>query len=138
MKNRFLPIICAAGFALPLSSQAAVVTWGSWTAVTDNTQILTPSGYTYDGVNFNGSTTTINNGPGGTGGTDVTFTGVAWNGSAAAGSITVANTGFAFKSTGNNSNVSTTAAWGTVLDYVIGDFDNAATIDLSGLSAGTA
>jgi hypothetical protein len=58
----------------------AGVTWGSWTPVSDETAIQTPGGYTYYGVNFNGSantTTTINNGPGGTGGTDVTFTDLA-------------------------------------------------------------
>jgi MYXO-CTERM domain-containing protein len=142
MKNKFLPIICTAGLALPLSSHAAVVSWGTWTAVTNNTQILTPAGYTYNGVNFNGSTTAINNGPGGTGGTDVTFTGVAWNGSASAGSITVGNSGFAFQSTGSgNSNVVSAVGspqtWATVLDRVIGDDNNAATIDLSGLASGT-
>ena len=143
MKRKLIPIIiCAAGFALPLSSQAAVVTWGSWTAVSDNTQILTPGGYTYGGVNFNGSTTTINNGVGGVGGTDVIFTGIAQNASDSAAGITVASSGFAFQSTGNNSNVSTAVGspqnWATVLDRVIGDFDNSASIDLSGLSSGTA
>ena len=143
MKSKFLTIIiCAAGVALPLSSHAAVVSWGSWTDVTNNTQILTPTGYTYDGVNFNGSTTLINNGVGGVGGTNVTFTGVAHNGSATIGSITVGNSGFAFQSTGStNSNVvsavGTPQTWATVLDRVIGDDNNAATIDLSGLSNGT-
>jgi hypothetical protein len=141
MKNQILPIICAAGFALPLSSQAAVVSWGSWTSVTNNTQILTPTGYTYDGVNFNGSTTTINNGVGGVGGTDVVFTGVAHNGSSGAGTITIGNSGFAFQSTGSgNSNVTSAVGspqtWTTVLDRVIGDDNNSATIDLSGLVSG--
>jgi hypothetical protein len=141
MKNQILPIICAAGFALPLSTQAAVVSWGSWTSVTSNTQILTPTGYTYDGVNFNGSTTTINNGVGGVGGTNVVFTGVAHNGSGAAGTITVGNSGFAFQSTGgSNSNVTSAVGspqtWATVLDRVIGDDNNSATIDLSGLVSG--
>jgi hypothetical protein len=64
MKRKFLPIIiCAAGVALPLSSHAATVTWGTWTSVTNHTAIQTLGGYTtYGGVNFNGSTTTINNG----------------------------------------------------------------------------
>lgn len=143
MKNKFLPVICAAGLALPLSSQAATVTWdSSWTAVTNNTQILTPGGYTYGGVNFNGSTTTINNGPGGTGGTDVVFTGIGQNASASAAGITVGSSGFAFQSTGgSNSSVSSTVGspqnWQTALDRVIGDDNNAATIDLSGLSNGT-
>lgn len=141
MKSKFLPFLCAAGLALPLSSQAATVVWGSWVAVTDNTAIQTPSGFSYDGVNFNGSTTTINNGVGGTGGTDVTFTGIAQNASGSAGSITVASSGFAFQSTGNNSNVTSTVGspqqWGTVLDRVIGDFDGGAIISLSGLASGT-
>jgi MYXO-CTERM domain-containing protein len=142
MKNNFLPIICAASLALPLSSQAATVAWGTWTAVTNNTQILTPTGYTYNGVNFNGTTTTINNGAGGVGGTDVTFTAVAHNGSAAVGSITVGNSGFAFQSTSaSNSNVVSAVGapqtWATALDRVIGDDNNAATIDLSGLASGT-
>jgi MYXO-CTERM domain-containing protein len=137
MKNKFLPIICAAGLALPLSSQAATVTWGSWTSVTNVAGIQTPTGYTYNGVNFNGSTTTINNGS-----QDVVFTAVAHNGSATAGGVTVGNSGFAFQATGStNSNVVSAVGspqtWATVLDRVIGDDNNAATIDLSGLVNGT-
>jgi MYXO-CTERM domain-containing protein len=143
MKSKLLPIICAAGLALPLASQAATVTWGSWTAVTDNTAIATPTGYTYGGVNFNGSTTTINNGPGGVGGTNVAFVGIPINNSDTTNGVDVATTGFAFSSTGTgNSNVvsavGTPQTWTTVLDRVIGDDNNSATIDLSGLSSGTA
>ncbi|MFN9664090.1 MAG: PEP-CTERM sorting domain-containing protein [Akkermansiaceae bacterium] len=138
---KFLPIISSAFFALMVSSHAAVVSWGTWVAVTDNTAIQTPTGFTYAGVNFNGSTTTINNGPGGTGGTDVTFTGIAPNDSGSAGLVTVASTGFNFQSTGNNSNVVSTVGspqtWGTVLDRVIGDFDNSASFSLTGLASGT-
>ena len=143
MKHQILPFVCAAVVALPLSSRAAVVSWGNWTSVTNNTQILTPTGYTYNGVNFNGSTTTINNGVGGVGGTNVVFTGVAHNGSAAAGSITVGNSGFNFQSTGSgNSNVVSAVGspqtWATVVDRVIGDDGTVnATIDLSGLASGT-
>ncbi len=54
----------------------------------------------------------------------------------------MANTGFAFQDAGNNSNVSSTVGspqnWATVLDRVIGDTNNDATIDLSGLTPGTA
>jgi hypothetical protein len=137
MKHKFLPIICAAGFVLPLSSQAAVVSWGSWTDVTNVAGIQTPTGYTYGGVNFNGSTTTINNGT-----QDVVFTGIAQNASGTTDGITVASSGFAFQSTGSgNSNVVSAVGspqtWATVLDRVIGDDNNAATIDLSGLDIGT-
>jgi hypothetical protein len=87
-------------------------------------------------VNFNGSTTTINNGS-----TDVTFTGIAQNASGSAAGITVGTSGFAFQSTGNNSNVVSAVGspqtWTTVLDRVIGDFDNSATIALTGLTAGS-
>ncbi|MCX6878183.1 MAG: hypothetical protein NTW21_30885 [Verrucomicrobia bacterium] len=117
----------------------AVITWEpSWTAVTDNTAIQTLGGYTtYGGVNFNGSTTTINNGS-----TDVEFTGIAQNASGTAAGITVGNSGFNFQSPAtNNSNVvsavGTPQTWTTVLDRVIGDFDNSATIDLTGLTAGS-
>jgi len=136
MKNKFLPIICATGIALTLSSQAATVTWGGWTLVTNVAGIQTPTGYTYGGVNFNGSTTTINNGT-----QDVVFTGIALNSSGTTDGITVANSGFAFQSTGSgNSNVvsavGSPTTWATVLDRVIGDDNNAATIDLSGLTVG--
>jgi hypothetical protein len=137
MKSKFLPIICAAGIALPLSSHAATVSWGTWTPVTSETGISTPTGYTYDGVNFNGSTTSINNGT-----QDVTFTGIGLNSSGTAGEITVASTGFAFQSTssGNSNVVSAVGSpqtWATVLDRVIGDDNNSATINLSGLTSGT-
>jgi hypothetical protein len=120
----------------PLFSHAAPVAWGSWTGVTDNTAIQTPANYiTFGGVNFNGSTTTISNGT-----RDVVFTGVAWHGSGTAAGVTVANTGFGFQSTGNNSNVTAAVGspqtWNTVLDRVIGDFDNSAAINLSGLTVG--
>jgi PEP-CTERM motif len=139
MKTKLLPIIiCAAGFALPFSSRAAVVTWDvTWAAVTNNTAIQTLAGYsTYGGVNFNGSTTTINNGI-----MDVAFAGVALNGSGLSAGVTVANSGFDFQSTGSgNSNVVSAIGnpqtWAAVLDRVIGDFDNSATITLSGLTEG--
>lgn len=135
-------ILATAVVALPSVSHSAVVTWGAWTAVTDNTAIVTTAGYSsYLGVNFNGSNTTINNGPGGTGGTDVAFTAAALNGSAVAGGLTVANAGFAFQSTGTgNSNVTSAVGapqtWAAVLDRVIGDDNNLATITLSGLTSG--
>jgi len=122
MKTRFLPIICAAGVALPLSSHAAVVTWGTWTAVTNNTAIrVLPTYTTIGGVNFNGSNTTINNDT-----VDVSFTGIALNASASVAGITVGSTGFAFQSTGSgNSNVVSAVGspktWPTVLARVIGD-----------------
>ncbi len=143
MINRTRTAIFAIGAAaLPSASHAATVTWATWNAVTNNTAITTTAGYSsYIGINFNGSTTTINNGPGGVGGTNVVFTAVAQNGSAVAGGITVANSGFAFQSTiASNSNVVSTVGspqtWATVLDRVIGDDNNAATITLSGLTVG--
>ena len=143
MKSKFLPIICAAGLALPLSSHAAVVTWGTWTGVTDNTAIQVLGGYTtVEGVNFNGSTTTINNGPSGIGGTNVQFIGIAQNASGSAAGITVGSSNMDFASTSNNnSNVSSAIGspqiWGTVLDRVIGDFGSGAEITLSGLTNGS-
>ncbi len=111
--------------------------WGAWTPVTDETAILTPTGYTYGGVNFNGSNTTIGS---------VVFTGIPQNDSATVAGITVATSGFAFQSTssGNSNVVSAVGSpqtWATVLDRVIGD-DTAsgpidAKIDLSGLTEGT-
>lgn len=120
------------------SAQAAVVTWEpAWTAVTDNTAIKTLAGFsTIGGVNFNGSNTTISNGT-----TNVDFTGIAQNASGVTAGITVSSTGFGFQSTGNNSNVVSAVGapqtWGTVLDRVIGDFDNSASISLSGLTVGS-
>ncbi|MCX6878184.1 MAG: PEP-CTERM sorting domain-containing protein [Verrucomicrobia bacterium] len=139
MKSKLTPIIIGiAGAAMILPSSAAVVTWGTWTAVANNTAIQTLGGYTtYGGVNFNGSTTTINNGS-----TDVTFTGIAQNASGTAAGITVGNSGFAFQSTAsNNSNVVSAVGspqtWTTVLDRVIGDDNNSATISLTGLTSGS-
>jgi len=51
MKNQYLPIICAAGLALPLSSQAATVTWGSVSTIIDATTIVT-TGVTTDAPEF--------------------------------------------------------------------------------------
>lgn len=124
------------GVLLPASADSAPVTWGTWAAVTNNTQILTPAGFTYGGVNFNGSTTTINNGS-----QDVAFTGIARNAGGSTNGITVGSSGFAFQSTGSgNSNVvsaiGTPQTWATVLDRVIGDDNNAATVDLSALEVG--
>ncbi len=137
-------IFAISAAALPSASHAATVTWATWNAVTNNTAITTTAGYSsYIGINFNGSTTTINNGPGGVGGTNVVFTAVAQNGSAVAGGITVANSGFDFQSTGaSNSNVVSAVGspqtWATTLDRVIGDsgVGAVATITLSGLTAG--
>ena len=130
--------------AMPMASHAAPVTWGSWTAVTNNTAIQTTAGYTtYGGVNFNGSTTTINNGPSGSGGTNVVFTGIAQNASGTAAGITVGTSNFLFQSTGTgNSNVTSAVGspqtWTTVLDRVIGDDPTSdATINLSGLTNGS-
>jgi hypothetical protein len=111
----------------------AVVAWGTWTAVTDETAIQTPGGYTYGGVNFNGVDTTINS---------LAFTGIAQNASGVTNGVTVGSTGFAFQSTGSgNSNVvsavGSPTTWATVLDRVIGDDNNSATIDLTGLTPGT-
>ena len=136
MRNITEVLLCFAAAALPLSSYAAPVAWGNWTAVTNNTAIQTLGGYTtYGGVNFNGSTTTINNGT-----LDVTFAGAALNGSGTAAGVTIAATGFDFQSTGNNSNVTSAVGspqtWTTVLDRVVGDFNNVASINLTGLSPG--
>lgn len=145
MKSKLLTIICAAGLLVPHSSEAAITTWdAAWAAVTDNTAILTLAGYNlFGGFNFNGSATTINNGSGGVGGTDVAFINVPQNGSGLSitTGVTVANSGFGFQSTaGSNSNVISAVGspqtWATVLDRVIGDFDNSATITLSGLTVG--
>lgn len=123
-------------FAFAATSNAATITWGSWTGVTNNTAIQVLGGYTtVAGVNFNGSTTTINNGT-----VDVSFIGIARNASGSAAGITVASSGFSFGSTapGNsnvNSAVGSPQTWGTVLDRVIGT-ETPATINLSGLTAG--
>jgi hypothetical protein len=123
--------------ASPVLVDVALVTpafaWGTWTAVSDETAIQTPGGYTYGGVNFNGSDTTIGS---------VAFTGIAQNDSGVANGVTVTTSGFAFQSTGTgNSNVASAVGspqtWATVLDRVIGDDDDAATIDLTGLTPGT-
>lgn len=144
-KTRFVLtslVAFSACLALAATANAASVTWGSWTAVTNNEQIQTLAGYTtYGGVNWNGSTTTINNGPGGVGGTDVVFTGIGQNASGSAAGITVANSGMDFQSTGgSNSNVSSAVGspqtWGTALDRVIGDFNGGAAITLSDLTIG--
>jgi len=135
LKNKALMTFAMVA-GLGLSAQAATVTWGTWTNVTDNTAIKTLGGYTtYGGVNFNGSTTTISNGV-----MDVVFTGIAWKGSGTAAGITVTNYSFGFSSTssGNSSVISSVGSpqtWGTVLDRVIGGAPG--TITLSGLTSGS-
>jgi hypothetical protein len=138
MKSKLLSILTT-GVALSLSSHAATVTWGAWTAVTNNTAIQILAGYTTTGgVNFNGSNTTISNGT-----ADVTFTGIAQNASGSAAGISVGTSGFDFASSGSgNSNVTTAVGspqtWAAALDRVIGDFGSgsSATITLSGLTTG--
>ena len=105
MKLQTKLILTGLAVLLPLlPATAAPVTWGGWTAVTDNTAIQTLGGYTtYGGVNFNGPTTTISNGT-----RDVVFTGIAQNASGTAADITVAGANFDFQSTlAGNSNVTT-------------------------------
>jgi hypothetical protein len=137
-KSLIVGLACLAAVTLPISSFAAPVTWGGWTLVTNAAEIQTLPGYsTYGGVNFNGSNTTINNGS-----QDVAFTGIGLNASGTTDGITVASTGFAFQSTGSsNSNVVSAVGspqtWATVLDRVIGDDNNSATITLSGLTSGS-
>lgn len=130
-------LACLAAIGLSPVSLGAPVTWGSWAAVTGNTAIQTLAGYTtYGGVNFNGANTTISNGS-----LDVLFTGIASNASGSAAGITVGSSCFAFQSTGaSNSNVVSAVGapttWATVLDRVIGDTNNDATVTLSGLTPG--
>ena len=131
-------IVAAAGWMFAASAEAAPVTWGVWTGVTNETAILTPAGFTYQGVNFNGLATTINNGT-----QNVVFTGNNQNATNMLPSgISVNNTGFAFAVGGNNSNVvapvGAPVQWTSVLDQVIGDAgDNSASINLTGLSVGS-
>jgi hypothetical protein len=140
MKSIRKPIIIGLTIATMTLCQAAPVTWGSWTAVSDNTAIQTLSGYApIAGVNFNGTTTTIPNGT-----QDVGFVGIAQNASGSVAGITVATSGFDFASTGGgNSNVVSAVGspqtWAAALDRVIGDFGAgaAATIQLTGLTSGT-
>ena len=141
LKSRIVStaVVAVVGLFVATSANAALVTWEpSWSLVTDNTAIKTLAGFTtYGGVNFNGSNTTISNGT-----TNVDFTGIAQNSSGATAGITVSNTGFGFQSTATNNSTVVSAVgapqtWATVLDRVIGDFDNSASISLSGLTVGS-
>ena len=130
MKNKFLPILCAAGLALPLSSQAATVTWGSVSTIINATTIVTTGVTGLVGANFAPATSPITaNG--------VTFTAVTNNSSAAiGGGITVATSGMDFTvSNANRSNV--TGAFGPIMDSHTGTFGGTGTITLSGLVDGT-
>ena len=85
-------------------------------------------------MNLNGSNTTINNGT-----VDVSFVGIAKDGSGSVAGITVGNSGFGFQSTAsNNSNVISSVGapqtWATVLDRVIGGAGGQ--ISLTGLTEG--
>ena len=139
LKSRILStaVVAAASLLAGTSANAALVSWGTWNGVTDNTAIQATAGFTVGGVNFNGSTTTISNGT-----TNVVFTGIGPASSGATAGITVSNSGFGFTSTAaSNSNVVSAVGapttWTTVLDQVIGDFDNSASISLSGLTVGS-
>ncbi len=127
------PNLQATPVLVNVSLVSPAFSWGFWTAVTDETVIQIPGGYTYGGVNFNGSDTTIDG---------LVFTGIAQNASGSTNGVTVGTTGFAFQSTGSgNSNVVSAVGspqtWATVLDRVIGDDNNSAEISLTGLTPGT-
>jgi hypothetical protein len=132
MKSKFLPIICAAGLALPLSSQAATVTWGSVSIITGESSIVTTGATGIVGANFapSGGSLTANG---------VTFTRVANNSSALiGGGITVGTSGMDFTaSNGANSNVPA-GNFGTIMDsHTGGPYGGSGTITLSGLVDGT-
>jgi hypothetical protein len=138
LNKAVLCVTAIAVLAMGGTAQASMVTWDlSWSSVTDNTAIKVLSGYTtVEGVNLNGSNTTINNGT-----VDVSFVGIAKDGSGSVAGITVGNSGFAFQSTSNNSNVTSSVGspqtWATVLDRVIGDWNSPwGQISLTGLTQG--
>jgi hypothetical protein len=130
--------ICAAGFALPLSSQAAVITWGTATTITAATQIDSTGLDNIAGANFGvttGTTTVVNNGS-----VDVEFKSMnSGQNATLSNGINVA-AGSEWGNWGvNGSNSSLAAPFGTVLDTNLGDEDAplSATITLSNLVEGT-
>lgn len=133
-KAAFLCVTAIAVLVMGGTANAAMVTWGLWSSdITDTTAIKVLS-TTVGGVNLNGSNTTINNGT-----VDVSFVGIAKDGSGSVAGITVGNSDFGFQSTAsNNSNVASTVGspqtWATVLDRVIGGAGGQ--ISLTGLTEG--
>jgi PEP-CTERM motif len=133
MKNQYLPIICAAGLALPLSSQAATVTWGSVSTIIDATTIVTTGATGIVGANFAHAPL-----PGALTANGVTFTPLGLNSSAnIGGGITVATSSMNYtNNTGSISNVPA-GNFGTIMDSHTGTFGGVGTITLSGLVDGT-
>ena len=148
--TRIVPtaFVAAASILAATSADAAVITWGSSTTIINDTTQIATAGFSVAGVDFSnaaGADVIINNGPGGAGGTNVTFRrlngggGLNGNSSVAlTNGVTVTTTNWQFaNSTGSMSNVTTTAPWGAILDSNIGSFSTNGRITLSGLVAGT-
>ncbi len=148
--SRIVPtaFVAAAGILAATSANAAVITWGSSTTIINDTTQIATTGFSVAGVDFSnasGADVVINNGPGGAGGTNVTFRrlngggGVNGNSSVAlTNGVTVTTSNWQFaNSTASMSNVTTTAPWGAILDSNIGSFSTNGVITLSGLVAGT-
>jgi hypothetical protein len=135
MKAKALPfIIFAAGIALPLSSHAAVITWGSATAITASTDIQSAGVTGLAGADFGlttGTTTAINNGS-----VDVDFKSLSTGQSEVlANGVTVAVTDFNFTNAAGNGTIG--GAFGTILGRHMGSFSGVPTVTLSGLTNGT-
>ncbi len=144
MKSKFLPIICAAGFALPLSSHAATIIWGSATTIVNSTDIKSTtlvgalSVTNLAGADFgraNGTTTTVNNGVLESGGVNVLFESMNGNESALlTNGVTVSSTFADFNVPAGNA--APAGNYKTVLSRHMGQFGGSPIITLSGLDIG--
>jgi hypothetical protein len=139
MKNKFLPILCAVVFALPVSSHAATITWGTASAITASTDIQTSGVANLEGVDFGlttGTTTTVNNGAGETGGVNVDFKSLLQTQTVAlSNGITVDPNSFSFDANAGNGTIA--GNFGAILGRHSGVFSNSGSILLSGLNIGT-
>jgi Bacterial Ig-like domain len=123
------------------TANAATVTWGTATAIANNTDIKSTGVTGLVGASFgttSGTTTTVNNGVGGSGGVDVVFTHMAYNATPTliGGGITVSLSGYNFRNTAS-APATVIGAYSTVMRKHMGAFANGATFTLSGLTIGT-
>jgi hypothetical protein len=134
MKHKFLPIICAAGVALPLSSHAATISWGPATVIAASTDIQSTGVTGLEGADFGlttGTTTTVNNGS-----VNVDFKSLLFTQSVTLTNGITVDPGGNFNFNANAGNGTISGNYGAILGRQIGG-GNLSTIDLSGLSIGT-
>ena len=130
---------CALGLLLSPAAYAAPITWGSATVIAASTDIQTAGVTNLEGADFgltNGTTTTVNNGAGETGGVNVAFKSLLHTQTVTlSNGITVDPNNFNFNANAGNGTID--GNYGAILGRHTGVFSNSGTILLSGLVINT-